>query len=249
MTVANQLVEQFKKKSIRCIIFDFDGTLLDVKKALKDAVIEVFDYYKIIADIDHTIQEIGTVLESIQGHPIPKILLQSYDLFKNISSLQKFSFLKKLRIAVKLFTRYLDYSKEEATIFPGTKELLEHLSKQHDLYIVSHNQTKSILDHLEKEGLTKYFKGIFGADKLIEMKPSIKAFQPIFELHDSFKAREFVMIGDMPSDIEAGQEAGFWTIALTSGVSNEAVLAQYNPDIIIHSLEELLELINNKKIK
>ncbi len=241
-----QLVESFKKKSLRGIIFDFDGTLLDIKKALEDSVVEVFEYYNLHLEKEQTIQEIGTVLESIQGHPIPKILLQSYDIFKGISSLEKQTFLKKLRIAIKLFTRYLDYSKD-ASILPGSKEMLEYLSKHYDLYIVSHNQTRSIMEHLQKEELEKYFKGIFGMDKLVELKPSPKAFQPVFDLYEKCQAREFVMIGDMPSDIEAGREAGFWTIGLASGVSNEEVLAQYHPDILIHSFHELLELINNKR--
>lgn len=246
MSSNKQLVESFKTKKLRGIIFDFDGVILDIKKPLEEAVKEVFEYYKISSDMEQTIQEIGTVLESIQGHPIPKILLQSYDMFQGITSLEKHTFLKKMRIAIKLFTRYLDYSKD-ATIFPGIKELLEQLVKNYDLYIVSHNQTKSIMEHLKKDNLEQYFKGIYGMDKLTALKPNPLAFQPIFDQYDKVKARDFVMIGDMPTDIEAGQEAGLWTIGLASGISNEEVLMQYNPDILIHSIIEFLELIINKK--
>ena len=60
----------------------------------------------------------------------------------------------------------------------------------------------------------------------------------------SFQSRdEFLMIGDMPSDITAGREAGFWTIGVASGVSKKQILADYNPDLLIDSLNEILQLI------
>ena len=51
------------------------------------------------------------------------------------------------------------------------------------------------------------------------------------------------MIGDMPSDIIAGREAGLWTIGVTSGVSKKEILVEYQPDLIIDSLEELLNVL------
>jgi phosphoglycolate phosphatase-like HAD superfamily hydrolase len=52
------------------------------------------------------------------------------------------------------------------------------------------------------------------------------------------------MIGDMPSDITAGFEAGFWTIGVASGVSKKEILSEYKPDLLIDSLEDLMEVIN-----
>jgi beta-phosphoglucomutase-like phosphatase (HAD superfamily) len=143
-----QVIEKLKAKQYKAVIFDFDGTILDVKKPLDTAVTEVFNEKGINTDMEATIHEIGAILESIQGYPIPKILLQSYDIFQHITALQKHSFLKKFRIALKIFSKYQVYSKD-AQLFPGIIDLLEYL-KDLDLYIVSHNQTNNVIEHLQE---------------------------------------------------------------------------------------------------
>jgi pyrophosphatase PpaX len=56
------------------------------------------------------------------------------------------------------------------------------------------------------------------------------------------------MIGDMPSDIQAGKEAGVWTIGVTTGVSKKEILAEFKPHLLIDSLEDLKRLIENKNL-
>jgi len=56
------------------------------------------------------------------------------------------------------------------------------------------------------------------------------------------------MIGDMPSDIQAGKEAGVWTIGVATGVSKKEMLAEFKPHLLIDSLEDLKRLIENKNL-
>ena len=246
MHVDNQLLKRLQSGSIRGIIFDFDGTLLDIREPLKKSIEEVYQAKNIDADIDNTIEEIGALMETIQGYPLPKILLESYEMFKYITSLQPLSFFKKLEIAVKIFTKYLTYAKE-APLYPNTATILKKLKKSFDLFIVSHNQTRNVMEHLEKEEITSLFKGVYGADILPALKPDPTALNPIFESYKSCKLKEFIMIGDMPSDIESGREAGIWTIGIASGVSSTQTLEEFKPDILVESLDELLKLIEPKK--
>jgi len=241
MTPSEQLIKQLQNGSIRALIFDFDGTLLDIAEPLKNSIKEVFEEYKIASDMETTIQEIGALMETIQGYPLPKIVLQSYDMFKYISSLKSLTFMKKIEIAAKIFSRYLTLAKE-APIFPNADKILKKLTKSYDLFIVSHNQTKNIIEHLEKHELMTLFKGVYGADILPALKPDPNSLKPVFENYKSSKLKEFVIIGDMPSDIMAGVEAGVWTIAITTGVSNSDVLAEQGPSLVISSLSELIKL-------
>ncbi|MFX0069920.1 MAG: HAD family hydrolase [Candidatus Hermodarchaeota archaeon] len=237
-----KLVEKIKSRSLKAIIFDFDGTILDIKDPLRKSIEEVYDEKGIVTEMDSTIHEIGSVLESIQGYPIPKILLQSYDIFNHITSLEKLSFLKKFRVALKIFSKYQDYSKE-AQLFPETKVLLEYLYKNVDLYIVSHNQTNSIIEHLQNLEIDKYFIDVYGADKLTSLKPDPKALVPVIEKYKDTKIKDFLIFGDMPSDIEAGKELGIFTVGIASGISKKEILEQYSPDILVDSITELLNLI------
>ncbi|MFW9999133.1 MAG: HAD family hydrolase [Candidatus Hermodarchaeota archaeon] len=246
MSRDKQLIELIQKGSLRGIIFDFDGTLLDIRQILEKSIEEVLEKEVNEAefDMDNTIQEIGALLETIQGYPLPKVLLESYEIFKYITALKNLTYFKKLRIAVKIFSKYLEYSKE-ALFFPSVKPLLKKLKKIYDLFIVSHNKTETIIEHLEKEGFNNYFKGIYGSDKIPVQKPDPMALQPALENYEKRRRGEFLMIGDMPSDITAGQEAGLWTIGVASGVSKNEILREYEPDLLIDSLDELLKIIQN----
>jgi len=243
----NQLVKRLQNGTIRGIIFDFDGTILDIRESLQKSIEEVFEEKQINTDIETTIQEIGALMEIIQGTPLPKIVLESFELFKYITSLQSLTFFKKLRVAVKIFTRYLTLAKE-APFYPEAEEFISKFKKSYDLFIVSHNQTKNIIPHLEDNKVKSLFKGVYGADLLPSLKPDPNALNPVFESYKSCNLKDFVMIGDMPSDIQAGKEAGVWTIGVASGVSKKEILADFKPDLLIESLDELKRLIEDKKI-
>ena len=247
MNSDNELVKRLQNGTIRGIIFDFDGTLLDIREPLRNSIEEVFNEKQINYDIETTMQEIGALMEIIQGTPLPKIILEAHDLFKYITSLQSISFLKKLRIATKIFTTYLTYAKE-APFYPEADDFIKKFKKSYDFFIVSHNQTKNIIPHLEENKIKSVFKGVFGADLLPGLKPDPDALNPVFESYESCNLREFIMIGDMPSDIQAGKEAGVWTVGVASGVSKKEMLADFEPDLLIDSLDELKRLIENKNI-
>ena len=242
MNREQQLVERLRSGSLRAIIFDFDGTLLDIREILEKSIEEILVEKNIKVDMETTIQEIGALLETIQGYPLPRVLLESYDIFKHITSLQNLSYFKQLRIAVEIFAKYLEYSKD-APLLSGVKSLLKKLSKSYDLFIVSHNKTDRIMEHLEKESINNYFKGVYGSDRIPVQKPDPMALSPPLETYNIRKRDEFLMIGDMPSDITAGSEAGFWTIGVASGVSKKEILLEYGPDLLIDTLDDLLEIL------
>ncbi|HUW89484.1 MAG TPA: hypothetical protein VMV43_03095, partial [Candidatus Nanopelagicaceae bacterium] len=59
MNSDNELVKRLQDGTIRGIIFDFDGTLLDIRESLRNSIVEVFNEKQIIYDIETTMQEIG----------------------------------------------------------------------------------------------------------------------------------------------------------------------------------------------
>ncbi|MBN1215982.1 MAG: HAD family hydrolase [Candidatus Lokiarchaeota archaeon] len=245
----NQLVNWIKSNSIKIIIFDFDGTLLDIQEILRKSIIEIFEELNIKTDIDLALKEIGSILESIQGYPIPKIILQSHKIFKFMKSLEHLDYIRKLEIASRIYAKYLEYERK-APFFPGVKTLLSNLKKKYDLYIISHSQTENILNHLQEKGINKFFKGVYGADKVPSLKPDPAALEPIFNQYRKLDKNSFLMIGDMPTDIETGQEAGIWTIGISSGISDKNLLLDYQPDLILDSIIDLFTLFDiESKIK
>ncbi|MBD3255408.1 MAG: HAD-IA family hydrolase, partial [Candidatus Lokiarchaeota archaeon] len=185
----------------------------------------------------------------VQGYPIPKIILQSHDIFQQLTIFKEFRFLKKLRISMKIFTKFMTYSKE-AELVPGAKALIEFFkgAKECKLYLVSHNQTKTILEHVERLEIKDYFTGIYGADEIPALKPDPKAFNPVLNQHKECGIKQFLVLGDMPTDIQAAKEAGLHSIAVASGISTKEILSAYYPDLLVESLEELKKIIDNKDI-
>ncbi|MFX1388429.1 MAG: HAD family hydrolase [Promethearchaeota archaeon] len=244
MSREKHLIELLQNGSLRGIIFDFDGTLLDIREIIKKSIEEVLGEKNLDIDMEMTIQEIGALLETIQGYPLPKVLLESYEIFNHITALQSLTYFNKLQIAVKIFAKYLEYAKE-ALFFSSVKPLLKKFAKTSDLYIISHNKTKSIMEHLERERFDKFFKGVYGSDLIPVQKPDPLALQPALENYEKRRRDEFLMIGDMPSDITAGKEAGFWTIGIASGVSKFDILKTYSPDMLLESLDDLLKILEN----
>jgi HAD superfamily hydrolase (TIGR01549 family) len=249
MNEENNFQNWLKSNNLRALIFDFDGTLLDISDPLERSIQETFDEYKLNVDFSQTKKEIGSVLESVQGYPLPKIILESHNIFKFISTLSHLTYFKKLRIATKIFTRYLEYEKD-APLLSGARDLLKGLNKKYDLYVVSHNQSKNLKHHIEEKKLEEFFEAFYGADDLPSLKPNPVALQPVLSQYDPLDSNEFVMIGDMPTDIEVGQEAGIWSIAIASGISSKELLVDYRPDVIVESLYELMDIfgIKYKKI-
>ncbi len=242
-----EIIDKIRSRSFHGIIFDFDGTLLNVNEPLKRSIEEVFKEKQINAEIEFAMQEIGSTLESIQGHPIPKILLQSHEIFKYLTVFKGLTFLKKLRITMKIFSKFQIYSKD-AELFPGIKDLLNFLKSKCKLFIVSHNQTRNVLEILQREEIEDYFEGIYGADELPALKPDPDALLPVLEKYKSVKSKDWVILGDMPTDIEAGKEAGIHTIGIASGISKKEVLADLRPDLLVDSISNLLDLIGIGRI-
>jgi HAD superfamily hydrolase (TIGR01549 family) len=245
MKNGQELIKKIQSGAIKCLLFDFDGTLYDIKEPLEQAVDEAIKSYHLNADKELLLQEIAALIESIQAHPIPKIILQSHEIFKHITALSDISFLKKLRIATKMFSNFQAKARE-STFFPSVEPVIQKLQENCELIIVSHNQTAHIKEHLKKTQLEHYFDEVYGADKLEALKPDPRVFDFFLQKEESYSPKEILYIGDMPTDIQAGNDAGFWTIAIQSGITNRETLWDYGPDLLLNNLHDLLDIIEKK---
>lgn len=203
---------------IKRIIFDIDNTLLDTYKDCIDTYKKYIEYNKLninAKDIYNIFEE----YEVSNGNYIKEDL--SIFLSKNIK-------VDKIDI-----NNLLDlYSNHSTLINNNTINILEYLSKKYEIVALTNWYKDIQYKRLEKVGINKYFKEIYGIEDA--KKPNPEAFKKAI---GNNLYNECVMIGDsLKSDIEVPKELGMKTIYCNKNCKN-------NNENEINNLNELLNIL------
>ncbi len=234
-------METINLSKLKGIIFDMDGVIYDIYDSIQQSVEDAINKYKLKNEnADEGLQEVAHLIEDIQNYPIPQVILNSYDLLQ-IELLEGHRLIKKLRIAVYVFNQFNKY-KEEAGIFEGIDELIKSIHSKHKkLAILTNNKNTHAEDVLKRFDLDKYFDLIIGFNEVAEVKPSPEG---ILKILNTWKAKdsEVVFIGDMVTDILAGQAANVKTVSVVSGLAKKESLLAKKPDYLVNNTAELKKL-------
>ncbi|TFG02525.1 MAG: HAD family hydrolase [Promethearchaeota archaeon] len=224
-------------ENYKLIIFDLDGVIYDITDAITKAVEDGVEKYKLEVEIDDVLQEIAHLIEEIQHYPVPKIILNSYDLLQ-VEFLKEMSYMKKLRIAIFLFNQFNEY-RADSTIFDGIDEFIEKLSKKGlKLAILTNNKSQYAEEILDKFNLTKHFPTIIGFNDVSEVKPSPEGLLKIIEKW-KIKPKDAIFIGDMSTDVDAGKAAGVTMVCVASGLAKKEDLLEHSPDYLVENTNDL----------
>ena len=224
---------------IRTILFDLDDTLLDFKASEADALHE-------------TLRKIGL-------EPTKEIIARYSQINQRQWELLEKKELTRAQVLVRrfelLFAEYgIAYDAQAAQdmyhhrlsqghyFLPGAVELLEELSGQYELYIVS-NGTGVVQDgRIKSSGIARYFKDIFISERMGADKPDPVFFENSFARIPHFNKEEAVIIGDsLTSDILGGNNVGVRTVWFNPrGLSAREGIC---PDYEIHDLKDIPALL------
>ena len=94
---------------------------------------------------------------------------------------------------------------------------------------------------LKKLDLSDYFELAFGPEATVNKKPHPEPLLTALERMGA-KPSEGVMIGDSPVDIEAARAAKMLVGVVTHGYVSKEVLNASDPDWLVDSLEELIDI-------
>lgn len=219
----------------KLILFDIDGTMISGKYDNPDSF---SDAIKAVHNIDVEIS-----WGDIQGMTDPQILKET--LLKNGISKKniKQNMSRYFDEMSKSFQRSV--KNREMKPLDGVKELLISLkSKSIVLGLVTGNLSSIAKGKLEKIGLLEYFDiGSFGDDDINRtklVKLAIKRAGTKFK--HSFR-NKIVIIGDSPSDIKAGLEAGIQTIGVATGKYSKKTLQEAGANAAVDSLKDTNKII------
>ncbi len=126
-------------------------------------------------------------------------------------------------------------------IFNGLSDIVRYLSTNHKIAIVTTNSSQNVNAFLIKHGLERFIDAVYGVDLPTSKAQKISTARN--QLLEHGKQEAVFMVGDSLSDILAAKEASVTSIAVTWGHQSLEELSLGNPDFVISSPRELIDVI------
>lgn len=210
--------------SLKLVIFDLDGTLIDSSIDITNAINYAIEPYGVpLVTVKEAISLLGEGISRLMDKVIEKEGIKAdRDL---------------------MIDRFLDYYSthlvDNTTVYPGVREMLAHLEAYRKAIISNKRESLSV-KIVEKLGLAIHFDVIVGSDTTNDRKPSPMPVRHVLS-RLGISPAEAVIVGDSSYDIEAGKSAGIKTIAVTYGYRPPESLQ--GADFIINRMAELAEIL------
>jgi len=232
-------------RSFSLVIFDLDGVIIDIADCLKKALMDGITKYSLEANADEILVDLAGLIEKMQATPIPETILNAKELLDvEYLNSANITILKKLRIAAHIYSEFKKYKDETATLYPRVEQLLTILSKKKKLAMLTNNRKSSAVKTLKKFGLDQFFneKYIYGFDETGKLKPEPDGLLKILK-DMRVRADKAIFIGDMVTDVIAGNRAGVRTVCVTSGLSQKEDLEKENPYLLLKEIQDLFLIL------
>ena len=210
--------------TLKLIIFDLDGTLVDSRPDIMHAVNHAIALHAIDpVDIAETTELVGEGAIRLMEK-----LLKKRKVSLDISAL------------VDRFESYYSaHPVNQTAVYPGVPETLQTL-RDYRKAIVSNKFRSISVQVLEKLGLSQHFDEVAGVDTFPERKPSPL---PVLRMLERFTVSpdETLMVGDSTYDIQAARQAGVKTVAAAYGYGSRGF--SDDADFIITHFTQLIEVV------
>lgn len=213
--------------TVKLIIYDLDGTLLNAFEDIADALnhgLSNFGYrtlplavvIKLVGDGIEKLVERG--LPEGEGHRWPEVL----------PAVGKY---------------YLDHPSNRAHLYPGVLETLASLRAQGIHQAILTNKPHEIaVDACAAIGLGRAVDEVQGAKADVPLKPNPEAALALAERF-AVKVHQCVVVGDGGPDVKIARAAGMRVIGCSWGMHSREEIEAMKPDSIIDGMHELEEVI------
>jgi phosphoglycolate phosphatase len=218
----------FDPHSIKLVIFDLDGTLIDSRLDLVHSVNAALRHIGRAALPDD-------VIASYVGDGAP-ILIQRALGGETVDE-------ALVRKGLEFFLSYYrEHKLDHTTVYPGIAESLTAIQNSANgvprkMAVLSNKPVKPSQAIVEALGLGKFFSQIYGGNSFATKKPDPEGARRLLE-ESGIAPEHAVIVGDSHTDVETGRNADMWTIGVTYGFAPHT-LADAAPDILVDHAQEL----------
>jgi len=211
--------------SIRALIFDLDGTLIDSQRDL-------------IHSVNAMLLEMGReqlhedTISGYIGHGAPQLIGRALGEGASAEERER---------GLKFFLGYYEDHKMDTTCaYPGVPEALEQLAV-FPMAVLTNKPVRVSRRILDALGLAKYFRAVYGGNSFETKKPDPLGAQTILrELGAA--PRQAVLIGDSEVDVQTARNAGTLAAAVNYGFGTHD-RAAYPADMYLDRLTDLPALL------
>lgn len=214
----------------RLLLFDVDGTLIDTSELIYQA----FEYVLALVGV-----AVPTRKELILK--TGKLLEEDYRLITGITGEKDVAELCTLHRA------FQNDNMELAKAYPRVVETLEILGPEgYKLAAVSTRSRITAIKSMKKTKVYDPLKLILTAEDVTRQKPDPESIEKSLK-YFGVDRRDSIIIGDRPSDIEAGKRAGIATVGVTYGFSTADEIWNSKPDSVIENFHDLLAIVRTAR--
>jgi len=213
--------------SVRALIFDLDGTLIDSKQDL-------------IHSVNAMLRELGRgelapeTISGYIGHGAPRLVARALGNHCTEEERQR---------ALAFFLSYYEEHRMDTTCaYPGVAETLEKLASM-PMAVLTNKPVRISVRILDAMGLSRYFRAIYGGNSFETKKPDpLGASTILREL--GVEPRETLLVGDSEVDVQTARNAGTLAAAVDYGFGVHDRGA-YPADIYLERFNDLAGLLRN----
>jgi phosphoglycolate phosphatase len=237
-----RFLRPFDPHTIRLLIFDLDGTLIDSRLDLIHSINAMLLHFG-------RPELAGEVIATYVGDGAPTLVRRALSNLGRDPELDPApepvdeQFFKS---ALEYFLGYYRLHKlDHTTVYEGIPEVLAGLANPSNgvhraMAVLSNKPVNPSRDIVQALGMGEYFVRIYGGNSFATKKPDPLGAETI--LHETGVAPgEALMIGDSSIDVLTGRNAGLWTCGVTYGFAPQT-LEEVAPDVVVERPGELGEL-------
>ena len=228
----------FEPHSIKLVIFDLDGTLIDSRLDL-------------VHSVNAAIRHIGKpelpehLIASFVGDGAPALIQRALGGETVDEAL--------IRKGLEFFlTYYREHKLDHTTIYEGIETALTQVRNSGNgvprkMAVLTNKPVNPLRAIVEALGLKPYFSQVYGGNSFDSKKPDPEGARKLLS-ESGVRPEQAAIVGDSHTDIETGHNAGLWTVGVTYGFSPQT-LTDAHPDVLVDTPGELGALFAGTVVK
>ncbi len=212
--------------SVRALVFDLDGTLIDSKIDLANAVNATLAYMR-RPELAHN------DIFALVGNGAPTLVRRALGPATTDAEAEE---------GLKFFLKYYrEHMLDNTVLYGGVRECLE-LLQGWKLSVLTNKPVRFSQAILDGLGIAPYFAYVYGGNSFEKKKPDPMGLQTLLRDFDILP-EEAMVVGDSEVDVQTARNAGTWVCGVTYGLGSER-LPDSKPDLLLDNLVELPKFLS-----